>query len=371
MLYPVMPIYLKSIGFSIILIGVLEGLAEALAGLSKGYFGNLSDATKKRLPYVREGYLLNALSKPMLAISSLPIWVFFARTMDRLGKGIRTGARDAILSDEATPQTKGQVFGFHRSLDTMGAVLGPASALLFLYYLPGKYRLLFLIAFIPGFITILLTFFLKEKKQDNRLPKAKVSFFGFISYIKRSPILYRKLIVCLLIFTLFNSSDVFLLLKIKASGFSDIAVIGIYIFYNLVFAISSYPIGIMADRIGMKTIFIGGLILFAVVYFGISVDNTIYGYLFLFLLYGLYAASTEGISKAWITNITDKNDTATAIGAYTALQSISVMVASSLAGLLWYKYGPSVTFVVSGAITIIVALYLITIRFTKIPPCQG
>jgi MFS family permease len=363
MLYPVMPIYLKSIGFSIILIGVLEGVAEAVAGLSKGYFGNLSDATKKRLPYVRDGYFLNAISKPMLAISSFPIWVFIARTMDRLGKGIRTGARDAILSDEATPQTKGQVFGFHRSLDTMGAVLGPASALLFLYFLPGKYKLLFIVAFIPGLITILLTLFLKEKKHENRLSKPKVSFFGFFSYIKKSPLLYRKLIICLLIFTLFNSSDVFLLLKIKASGYSDIVVISIYIFYNLIFAISSYPIGILADKIGMKTIFILGLILFALVYFGISFDNSMSGLLILFLLYGLYAASTEGISKAWITNIAGENDTATAIGAFTAFQSIATMIASSFAGFLWFEFGPSVTFLVSGITTLMVALYLVTIRF--------
>jgi MFS family permease len=363
MLYPVMPIYLRTIGFSIILIGVLEGLAEAIAGLSKGYFGNLSDATEKRTPFVRNGYLLNALSKPMLAVSSFPVWVFIARTMDRLGKGIRTGARDAILSDEATPQTKGQVFGFHRALDTFGAVLGPAIALIFLYFLPGKYRLLFLVAFVPGLITILLVYFLKEKKHEKGIPVAKVSFFNFIAYTRRSPVLYRKLILCLILFTLFNSSDVFLLLKIKAAGFSDIAVIGVYIFYNLVFAVSAYPIGILADKIGMKRIFIIGLILFATVYFGMAVNNSIMGFLFLFLFYGLYAASTEGISKAWITNLTNSGDTATAIGSFTAFQSIATMIASSFAGFLWFEFGPSVTFLVSAITTLLVALYLITIRF--------
>ncbi|MBK5194320.1 MAG: MFS transporter, partial [Flavobacteriaceae bacterium] len=125
MLYPIMPIYLKSIGFSIVLIGILEGFAEATAGLSKGYFGKLSDNSGKRVPFVQVGYMLSAISKPMMAVFIFPIWIFFARTIDRLGKGIRTGARDAILSDEATPETKGKVFGFHRSLDTFGAVLGP------------------------------------------------------------------------------------------------------------------------------------------------------------------------------------------------------------------------------------------------------
>src|SRR6476659_6562272 len=130
MLYPVMPIYLKTIGFSIVLIGILEGVAEAMAGFSKGYFGKLSDNSGKRVPFVQIGYALSAVSKPMMAFLIYPIWIFFARTIDRLGKGIRTGARDAILSDEATPSTKGKIFGFHRSMDTFGAVLGPAFALL-------------------------------------------------------------------------------------------------------------------------------------------------------------------------------------------------------------------------------------------------
>ena len=137
MLYPIMPIYLKSIGFSIILIGVLEGIAEATAGLSKGYFGKLSDLSGKRVPFVQFGYALSAVSKPMMAIFTFPIWIFLARTIDRIGKGIRTGARDAILSDEATPATKGKVFGFHRSMDTLGAVLGPLLALLYLYFYPS------------------------------------------------------------------------------------------------------------------------------------------------------------------------------------------------------------------------------------------
>lgn len=134
MLYPIMPIYLKSIGFSIVLIGVLEGFAEAVAGLSKGYFGKLSDQSARRIPFVQIGYAFSAISKPMMAVFVYPLWIFFARTVDRFGKGIRTGARDAILSDEASHETKGKVFGFHRSMDTFGAVLGPLLALLYLYF---------------------------------------------------------------------------------------------------------------------------------------------------------------------------------------------------------------------------------------------
>ena len=173
MLYPIMPIYLKSIGFSIVLIGLLEGVAEATAGLSKGYFGKLSDNTGKRVPFVQIGYAFSAISKPMMALFVYPLWIFFARTVDRFGKGIRTGARDAMLSDEATPETKGKIFGFHRSMDTFGAVLGPALALLYLYYFPEDYKTLFFIAFIPGLFAVLASFLLKDKK--TAVAKTKVA----------------------------------------------------------------------------------------------------------------------------------------------------------------------------------------------------
>ena len=133
MLYPVLPLYLSSIGFSIALIGVMEGFAEATIGLSKGYFGKLSDEKGLRLPFVKLGYLLSTVSKPLIAVFTYPIWIFFVRTIDRLGKGVRTAARDALLSQEATKETKARVFGFHRSLDTAGAATGPVIALLFLF----------------------------------------------------------------------------------------------------------------------------------------------------------------------------------------------------------------------------------------------
>ena len=359
MLYPIMPIYLKSIGFSIVLIGILEGIAEATAGLSKGYFGKLSDLSGKRVPFVQWGYILSAISKPMMALSVYPLWIFFARCIDRFGKGIRTGARDAILSDEATPQTKGKIFGFHRSLDTLGAVLGPLSALIYLYFFPEDYKTLFLIAFIPGILSILASLYLKDKRHIENKPFVKTSFLSFINYWKHSPAVYRKLVFGLLFFTLFNSSDIFLLLKIKLAGMSDTEVIGVYIFYNLVYALFAFPLGILADKVGLKTIFVIGLLLFSLVYFGMAANGSLYIYLVLFFVYGLYAAATEGISKAWITNITDKKDTATAIGTFAAFQSICTMIASSLAGLLWYNFGAEVTFISSGIVSIGIIIYFL------------
>jgi MFS family permease len=357
MLYPILPIYLKSIGFSIVLIGILEGIAEAVAGLSKGYFGKLSDATGKRVPFVQLGYAFSAISKPLMAFFVYPLWIFFVRTIDRFGKGIRTGARDAILSDEATPETKGKIFGFHRAMDTLGAVLGPSLALIYLHFYPKDYINLFYIAFLPGILAVFSSSFLKEKKQVILKEKVKTNFFSFLNYWKESPENYRKVVIGLLFFTLFNSSDVFLLLKAKDAGLTDTAIIGVYIFYNLIFALFSFPLGILADKIGLKKMFVFGISIFAIVYFGMSFQTDITVIAGLFFLYGIYAAATEGISKAWITNISYKKDTATSIGTYTALQSICTMLASSLAGLVWYKFGANMAFMVTGIAAVILIFY--------------
>jgi len=361
MLYPIMPIYLKTIGFSIVLIGILEGVAEATAGLSKGYFGKLSDVSGRRAPFVQIGYAFSAISKPMMAIFTFPIWVFSARTLDRFGKGIRTGARDAILSDEATPGTKAKIFGFHRSMDTLGAVIGPSLALLYLYFFPHDYKTLFFIAFIPGLLAVFSSFYLKDKKANREITTVKTTFFSFLKYWKISPIDYRKLVIGLLIFTLFNSSDVFLLLQAKQSGLTDTMVIVVYIFYNLIYALFAFPMGVLADKVGLKTIFIIGLILFAIVYYGMSVNTHLYFFFGLFFLYGIYASATEGISKAWISNITDRKDTATAIGTFTGLQSICTMVASSLTGLIWFRFGATAAFLTAASMTLLVIVYFLTL----------
>jgi len=361
MLYPILPIYLKTIGFSIVLIGILEGLAEATAGLSKGYFGKLSDTAGRRVSFVQVGYTISAISKPMMAIFVFPLWIFLARTLDRFGKGIRTGARDAILSGEATPATRGEVFGFHRSMDTLGAALGPALALVYLYFYPEDYKTLFFIAFIPGMLAVLVALLLKEKPVTNPQHKAATPFFSFLKYWQTGPAAYRQLVTGLLLFTLFNSSDVFLLLQAKQSGFDDTMVIGVYIFYNLVYALLAYPIGILADKMGLKATFIAGLALFAMVYFGMSFNTNLYLFFGLFFLYGVYAAATEGISKAWISNITAPQDTATAIGTYSGLQSICALAASSLTGLLWYQFGSFTALFAIGLITLLVIGYFLTV----------
>ncbi len=365
MLYPIIPVYLKEIGFSIFLIGLLEGVAEFTAGMSKGYFGKQSDHKGLRLPFVKLGYFLSAISKPMMALFIYPIWIFFARTTDRLGKGLRTAARDALLSAQATKETKARVFNFHRGMDTFGAVIGPLFALLFLLFSPGNYKTLFFIAFIPGLIAVLLIFFLKEKKQPvSTLQKG--NFFSFFNYWKIALPEYRKLVVGLTLFALVNSSDVFLLLKTKEITGSDTITITAYIFYNLVYALASYPAGILADKFGMKKVFIFGLLLFGIVYTGFALNASIPVIFFLFFLYGIYAATTEGIAKAWITNLAHNNNTATAVGFYTSCQSIGSLLASVIAGALWSGFGSSYTFSVTAAMSIILFFYFLRIKTLQI-----
>jgi MFS family permease len=361
MLYPVMPVYLKSIGFSVVLIGVLEGIAECVAGLSKGYFGNLSDKLGSRAVFIRWGYTLSAFAKPLTALSVLPVWIFFVRTLDRIGKGVRTSARDALLSQETTPANKAKVFGFHRGMDTAGAALGPVIALVFLYFFPGKYIWLFIIAFLPGVIAILLTFAIKDKPLvlPTNHKVEKVKFFSFLKYWKQSSNEYKWLVPGLLVFALFNSSDVFLLLALKQNGFSDTQMIGFYIAYNLLYALLSYPFGVLADKIGLSKVFITGLLIFSVVYLNFGFATSTIHFVVLFLLYAVYAATTEGISKAWITNICHKNETATAIGFYNSFQSLAAFAASSIGGLIWALWGMKAMFIFSAIGTLCIFLYFI------------
>jgi MFS family permease len=358
MLYPVTPIYLREIGFTFLLIGVLEGLAECTAGLSKGYFGKKSDEKGTRLPFVKWGYFLSAVSKPMVAVFIYPLWIFFARTTDRLGKGIRTAARDALLSQNATNETKARVFSFHRAMDTLGAVTGPVLALIYLHFYPQDYISLFYLAFIPGLVSVLLIFLLKEKKQPPSISSRK-GFFSFIHYWKKAPKTYKMLVSGLLVLTLFNSSDVFLLLRTQEITGDASDSIRAYIFYNLVYAVAAYPMGALADRAGMRKVFTAGLLVFSLVYAMFSIADSETMLLTGFFLYGIYAAATEGIAKAWITNITGGKETGTAIGFYTSFQSIGTFLASAGTGLIWTLYSGNTALAVTAIAGFIVFLYFL------------
>ena len=357
LLYPIMPLYLKSIGMGALFIGILEGLADAISGISKSYFGKLSDVSGRRIPFVWVGYVLSTFSKAAIGLFVNPAWVLFARTSDRLGKGIRTAPRDAMLSAEATPETKGAVFGFHRSFDTLGAFIGPILALLYLHFHPGEYRKLFLYALIPGIFLVISLLFIKEKKIEKKIENES-KFWSSLTYWKMATKEYKRVISLILFFTLVNSSDMFLLLKARASGLSDVHTISLYIFYNFIYAISSYQMGILSDSIGKKKVFLLGLACFTITYAGMAFNSRESIFYLLFFVYGIFAASTEGITKAWVSNLCKKVDLGTALGFQATTQSLAGMLASFMAGLIWYTLGSQYVFMLASTVTFVIIIFL-------------
>jgi MFS family permease len=369
MLYPVIPFYLKETGFSVLLIGILEGVVNFMAGISKGSFGAWSDRKGVRLPFVQWGYLLSALSKPLLGLTSSVIGVFLVRTTDRLGKGVRTAARDAMLAMEASPENRGRVFGFHRGMDTFGAALGPLLALAFLYAYPKEYKTLFLLAFIPGILSVLMTFLIREKKFPLLVTQKK-GFLSYFHYWKRATPNFQKVMPGFWIFLLFNSADFFLILftrtLLEGQYFTwgqlkldaDTATIGIYIFYNLVYSSSAPILGSLADKMGFKPVLVGGFLLFASVYVGFATNPGIKGLIFLFGCYGLYAGATEGVIKAWVSNQSAPEERGTALGFFSSCESIGALVASILAGFIWTTWGAAATFVTTALAATLAAGWL-------------
>ncbi len=366
MLYPVLPLYLQSIGYSFAFIGILEGVAEAVAGLSKGFFGRWSDQLGKRLPFVQIGYALSAVSRPLLVVWTHPFGIFTSRTADRLGKGIRTAARDALLALEATPATRATVFGFHRSMDTLGAVVGPLLAFGFLYFYPGEYFWLFVLAFVPGLISVGCTLLISEKNSEKKSHPKIPSFFSSLSYIVKANSEYKRIVFGLLLFALFNSSDMFLLLRAKELGATDTGVIQLYILFNLSYALLAWPVGGIADRLGKKKVAIAGFATFAGVYVIMALIPDSRLVWLPFVLYGGFYACTEGISKAWISDITPGHELGAALGTFTALQSVVMLLASTMAGAIWQFYGSWAALLLSALAGMIVAIY-----FTLIQLCTS
>jgi len=357
MLYPVTPIFMASIlGANMAVIGLLEGIAEVVSGFFKGYFGVLSDKLKKRSIFISLGYGLSALSKPLPGIFPNLQAIITARISDRLGKGIRTAPRDALLASHAEGNS-GAVFGFHRGMDTLGAAIGPALALVLLAVYPQNYPLVFLVAFIPSLFAVAFTFFVKENFLSGKKEKEKLSVKIFL---KQAPREYKFILSILVLFSFANSSDVFLILKSKSISGSDTLAIISYICYNIVYAASSYPLGVISDKAGKKNVFTFGLLIFSVVYFGFALTDHFTVAILLFILYGVYAASTEGITKAWVADVVPDTLRGTAIGLLTMLSSFAVMLGSVFAGLLWDAFGSSAPFYFSGSIAFVLSAILIS-----------
>ncbi|MCC6276270.1 MAG: MFS transporter [Leptospiraceae bacterium] len=359
MLYPVLPIYLKEIGFTMVMIGALEGFSDALSGYAKGYFGSLSDRLGKRAVFVRIGYFLSTFSKPLVGLFPTPFLVFLFRLMDRLGKGIRTAPRDALLIENSLPENRGKVFGFHRGMDTLGAFFGPIIAFLFIYFYPGQYTTLFLICFIPGIMAIALTLFIADKGNKLRSDFQKNETTNYFFFWKEASPEFKIILIGSVVLAFFNSSDVFLLLKAKEDGLEDSKVILLYIFYNFIYAISAYPSGLLADKISFKKIILLGLIFYSAAYF-LMANHFSEGFVWLaFGIYGLFSASTEGIFKAWLSMYIPKEKIATGLGFYMSISTFAIFIASPLTGLLWTMGSSSLPFYVISINGLLVFLFFL------------
>ncbi len=355
MLYPVTPLFLTSVlGASMAMVGIIEGIAEFISGFLKGYFGRLSDKLGKRSIFVTIGYTLSALSKPLPGIFPNISAVLFSRVSDRVGKGVRTAPRDALLAGYSQ-NNSGEIFGFHRGMDTLGAVLGPAAALVFLHFHPGDYILIFLLAFFPSAVAVTFTLFIKDKAVTHEeRTKSK-----YINFWTEAPSSYKSVLVLFTLFSLVNSSDVFLILKSQNISHSAPLAIGGYILYNIVYAGSSYPLGKLSDTLSKKKVFTAGLFIFSLVYLGFALlQNLIFIY-GLFILYGIYAASTEGIAKAWVSDLIPDRNRGTAIGLLTMLSSFAIMIGSFLTGVLWDSFGSEIPFLVSCVVSLIIGVLLL------------
>lgn len=377
MIYPLVPIFLSSVlGVNKSVIGLIEGIAESTASLLKVFSGWFSDRIGKRKILLIVGYGISTLSRPIIALSTLWGHVLAFRFTDRFGKGIRGAPRDAIIAESTPHKDLGRSFGFHRGMDTLGAVIGPAIAFILLSLFTGNYRLVFWLSMIPGIIAVMIiVFFVKEQKSK----RAEIQEYdasellasgespphtGGFAEEKRRPASranfdwrFKAFVAIATLFAVGNSSDVFLILKATDTGIKETQIPIIYLCFNLVYALTAIPAGILSDRIGRKRIILAGFILFGFIYWGFasaSEQKHIWG---LFLLYGVFMGLTEGIQKAYLGTIIPDKSRATGYGIFNTFVGLAILPASVIGGWLWDKYGSHATFYY-GSITAFLSAFL-------------
>jgi len=363
MIYPLVPIFLTSVlGAPVAIVGLIEGVAESTASVLKVVSGWLSDKWRKRKPFVVAGYSFSAISKILLSLAFSWPFVLIARFIDRFGKGTRTSARDALITESSENLVRGRAFGFHRALDTLGAVVGPMIALLAIHFLDNKFRLIFFLAFIPAFIGILLLlFFVKEKKKEaNSSPTFRFNWRNLDPS-------FKIFLLISFIFALGNSSDAFLILRAQNLGLSVILVVLAYVLFNFTYAIFSIPAGIISDKVGPKKVLLVGFLLFSAVYLFFGLAHSSLFLWFLFPVYGMYMAFTEGVGKAYISNLVPQEKTGTAFGVYQTTIGLCTFFASLIAGLLWTYIDVSAPFIF-GSIIAVISAFLFVVLEKKINP---
>lgn len=359
MIYPLVPLFLANVlGVNKSMIGLIEGIAESTASILKVFSGWFSDRIGRRKNLMLAGYAISTLSRPIIALAGAWQQVLASRFVDRLGKGIRTAPRDAIIAESTESTHLARAFSFHRSLDTMGAAVGPAIALILLQLYNNNYQMVFWLSMIPGAITVLIIIaFIKDKKRAAVAPAERPRLT-----LKHFDWRVKFFIVIATLFALGNSSDAFLILRAEQVGITTVMIPAVYLVFNLVYSLSSIPAGIAADKYGKKRLILLGFILFAGLYYGFAVAKSTAAVWVLFSLYGVFMGLTEGIQKAFLTTIIPPDFKATAFGVYATVVSFATLPASLIGGLLWDRVSPAATFYFGAATaTLSATLFIILI----------
>ena len=345
LLYPLLPIYLTTVlGAPAAVVGAIEGAAEGAASLTKIAVGPLGDRFSKR-PLIATGYGMAALGKVLVAAAGAWPGVLAGRVVDRLGKGLRGAPRDALLVDGIDAGSRGKVFGFHRTMDTLGAVIGPLIGLAGYELLDHRIEPLLFVAIVPAVLSVLLIALVRERPRTGERPPRR----SIMSGMRDLPRRFWRVTAVVIAFGLVNFPDALLLLRLSEIGFSVVAVILAYVTYNLVYALGSFPAGVLADRLPRPAVFGVGLAFFAIGYIGLGLTRDhMLAWLFIGV-YGVFAACTDGVGKAWVSSLADAGHQATAQGVFQGGSGLAILVAGIWAGLLWGSDG-TLPLLISGAV---------------------
>jgi MFS family permease len=355
-IYPLLPFFLTQVlGAGAVSLGIVEGAAEAANSLLKIWSGRIADRSRRARPLVFLGYGLSSFARPLIAMTTGWAQVLSVRIADRIGKGIRGAPRDVLLASFASPTTRGKVFGFHRAMDHTGAIIGPALASVFLFFYPERYRTLFALTIVPGAVAVALIFLVHE--PDRAPPTRTDAALGSGPL----PIAFRRFMIVLALFTLGNSTDAFLLLRLTDAAGSPRFIPLIWAALHVVKAGVSVMAGSWSDRVGRRAIIGAGWLVYAAVYAGFALSSTLAPLLAWFLVYGLYFGFTEGTEKALVADLAPRDRRGLAFGIYNAVQGLGTLAASVLFGAIWSAYGAPAAFATGAALAIVSTLLLVTV----------
>jgi MFS family permease len=362
-IYPLLPVYLSRVlGAGAVSLGVIEGIAEGVNSLLKIIAGRLSDRWTRRKPIVIAGYALSSAARPFIGVTTSWLQVLAIRAIDRTGKGIRGAPRDAMLAELATPDMRGRIFGFHRAMDHAGAVIGPLIATAFLFAMPGEYRLLFALTAIPGALAVWMLFRVPEDPCTRGVIVTEISDGPDPSTrtaTLRLPGRFYGLLAILLLFSLGNSADAFLLLRLSDALGHDAYLPLLWSLLHVVKASLSLYGGALSDRAGRKTVIVAGWSVYALVYVGFAVSASASTLVAWFLVYGVYFGLAEGTEKALVADLAPSTQRGTAFGFYYAALGVGTLLASILFGVLYERLGPATAFGTGAALAAASALLLL------------